>query len=210
MPNGYLGSPPKQLVKNEGVHTLSEVFDLQSKGHWDGSLKLITSASSDNSAQTLEFNNCFVGNHDVYLIQWKNFVPANDENMLYFRFKNASGEVSSGYEYAGFYNTATGGSGEDKSTSATYLRIMGGGGSSTGENANGHIYVYAPNGSERTFVSYSSSYVDQNALYQNIMGGGCNDAAEATPSCMFRCISSGGTLGNINTLNVSIYGVKEL
>ena len=41
MPNGYLGSPPKQLVKNEGVHTLSEVFDLQSKGHWDGSLKLI-------------------------------------------------------------------------------------------------------------------------------------------------------------------------
>ena len=130
--------------------------------------------------------------------------------MLYFRFKNASGEVTSGYEYAGFYNTATGGSGEDKSTSATYLRIMGGGGSSTGENANGHIYVYAPNGSERTFVSYSSSYVDQNALYQNIMGGGCNDAAEATPSCMFRCISSGGTLGNINTLNVSIYGVKEL
>ena len=58
MPNGYLGSPPKQLVKNEGLHTISEVFDLQSKGHWDGSLKLITSGSSDNSAQTLEFNDC--------------------------------------------------------------------------------------------------------------------------------------------------------
>jgi hypothetical protein len=27
---------------------------------------------------------------------------------------------------------------------------------------------------------------------------------------MFRSISSGGTLGNINTLDVSIYGVKQI
>jgi hypothetical protein len=27
---------------------------------------------------------------------------------------------------------------------------------------------------------------------------------------MFRNISSGGTLGNINTLDVSIYGVKKI
>ena len=206
----YIGTQPNNVKKNIGLYTPNDITALTKEGSWGGSSELITSGSSDNSAQTLEFNDCLVGNYDVYLIQWKNFVPANDENMLYFRLKNASGEITSGYQYAGFYNTATGGSGEDKSTSATYLRIMGGGGSSTGENANGHIYVYAPNGSERTFVSYSSSYVDQNALYQNIMGGGCNDAAEATPSCMFRCISSGGTLGNINTLNVSIYGVKEL
>ena len=206
----YIGTQPNNVKKNIGLYTPNDITALTKDGSWGGSSELITSGSSDNSAQTLEFNDCLVGNYDVYLIQWKNFVPANDENMLYFRLKNASGEITSGYQYAGFYNTATGGSGEDKSTSATYLRIMGGGGSSTGENANGHIYVYAPNGSERTFVSYSSSYVDQNALYQNIMGGGCNDAAEATPSCMFRCISSGGTLGNINTLNVSIYGVKEL
>ena len=213
MSYGYLGDTStkiKQVKKNDGLISASEAFDLQSKGHLGDSYNLITSGNADNSSQTLEFDDCFNDGYTLYLIQWKNFVPANDENMLYFRFKNASGEVTSGYEYAGFYNTATGGSGEDKSTSATYLRIMGGGGSSTGENANGHIYVYAPNGSERTFVSYSSSYVDQNALYQNIMGGGCNDTAEATPSCMFRCISSGGTLGNINTLNVSIYGVKEL
>ena len=210
MPNGYLGSPPKQLVKNEGVHTLSEVFDLQSKGHWDGSLDLITSGSSDNSAQTLEFNDCLVGNYDVYLIQWKNFVPANDENMLYFRLKNASGEITSGYQYAGFYNTATGGSGEDKSTSATYLRVMGGGGSNTGENANGHIYIYGASTSERTAVTYSTTYFDQNATYNSIMGGGVYDTAEVSTGVMFRSISSGGTLGNINTLDVSIYGVKKI
>ena len=210
MPNGYIGNPPKQLVKNEGVHTLSEVFDLQSKGHWDGSLKLITSGSSDNSAQTLEFNDCLVGNHDVYLIQWKNFVPANDENMLYFRLKNASGEITSGYQYANFYNTAATGSGENKSTSATYLRIMGGGGSSTGENANGHIYIYGADTSERTAVSYSSTFFDQNGTYTTIMGGGLYDTAEVSTGVMFRSISSGGTLGNINTLDVSIHGVKKI
>tara|TARA_R100000655_G_scaffold84589_2_gene124188 strand:+ start:281 stop:907 length:627 start_codon:yes stop_codon:yes gene_type:complete len=206
----YIGTQVNNVKKNSGIYTPNEILQLEKEGSWGGSSELITSNSSDNSAQTLEFNNCLVGEHDVYLIQWKNFVPANDENMLYFRLKNASGEISSGYQYAGFYNTATGGSGEDKSTSATYLRIMGGGGSSTGENANGHIYIYGASTSERTAVSYSSSYIDQNALYQNIMGGGVYDTAEVTTGVMFRSISSGGTLGNINTLDVSIYGIKKI
>jgi hypothetical protein len=206
----YIGTQVNNVKKNSGIYTPNEILQLEKEGSWGGSSELITSNSSDNSAQTLEFNNCLVGEHDVYLIQWKNFVPANDENMLYFRLKNASGEISSGYQYAGFYNTATGGSGEDKSTSATYLRIMGGGGSSTGENANGHIYIYGASTSERTAVTYSSSYIDQNALYQNIMGGGVYDTAEVTTGVMFRSISSGGTLGNINTLDVSIYGIKKI
>ena len=116
MSYGYLGDTStkiKQVKKNDGLISVSEAFDLESKGHWGGSLDLITSNSSDNSAQTLEFDNCLVGNHDVYLIQWKNFVPANDENMLYFRLKNASGEITSGYQYANFYNTAATGSGEN-------------------------------------------------------------------------------------------------
>ena len=206
----YIGTQINNVKQNSGIYTPNEILRLEKEGSWGGSTELITSGSSDNSAQTLEFDNCLVGNHDVYLIQWKNFVPANDENMLYFRLKNASGEISSGYQYAGFYNTATGGSGEDKSTSATYLRIMGGGGSSTGENANGHIYIYGASTAERTAVSYSSSYIDQNALYQNIMGGGVYDTAEVTTGVMFRSISSGGTLGNINTLDVSIYGIKKI
>ena len=206
----YIGTQPNNVKKNTGIFTPNEITALTKDGSWGGSTELITSNSADNSSQILAFDNCLVGEHDVYLIQWKNFVPANDENMLYFRLKNASGEVSSGYQYAGFYNTATGGSGEDKSTSATYLRIMGGGGSSTGENANGHIYIYGASTSERTAVSYSSSNIDQNALFQNIMGGGVYDTAEVTTGVMFRSISSGGTLGNINTLDVSIYGIKKI
>ena len=210
MPYGYLGTTPNQQKANSGVFSVEEALSLQKVGELGGTLQLITSNSSDNSAQTLEFNDCLVGNYDVYLIQWKNFVPANDENMLYFRLKNASGEISSGYERANFYNTSAGGSGESKSTSSSYLRIMGGGGSSTGENASGHIYIYGASTSERTAVSLSTSYIDQNGTYTSIMGGGVYDTAEVSTGVIFRSISSGGTLGNINTLDVSIYGVKKI
>ena len=213
MSYGYLGDTStkiKQVKKNDGILTPSDVLDLESKGHWGGSLDLITSGSSDNSAQTLEFNDCLVGNYDVYLVQWNNFVPANDENTLYFRLKNASGEITSGYQYANFYNTASGGSGQNETTSATYLRIMGGGGSGTGELANGHIYIYGASTSERTLATYSTTYIDQNATYNSIMGGGVYDTAEVSTGVMFRSISSGGTLGNISSLDVSIYGVKKI
>ena len=206
----YIGTQPNNVKKNIGLYSPNDITALTKDGSWGGSSELNTSGSSDNSAQTLEFNDCLVGNYDVYLIQWKNFVPANDENMLYFRLKNASGEISSGYERANFYNTAAGGSGEGKSTSSSYLRIMGGGGSSTGENASGHIYIYGASTSERTAVSLSTTYIDQNGTYTSIMGGGVYDTAEVSTGVMFRSISSGGTLGNINTLDVSIYGVKKI
>ena len=210
MPYGYLGTTPNQQKANSGVFSVEEALSLQKVGELGGTLQLITSNSSDNSAQTLEFNDCLVGNYDVYLIQWNNFVPANDENMLYFRLKNASGEILSGYERANFYNTASGGSGESKSTSSSYLRIMGGGGNGAGELANGHIYIYGASTSERTAVSLSTTYIDQNGTYTSIMGGGVYDTAEVSTGVMFRSISSGGTLGNINTLDVSIYGVKKI
>ena len=206
----YIGTQPNNVKKNIGLYTPNDITALTKDGSWGGSSELITSGSSDNSAQTLEFNDCLVGNHDVYLIQWKNFVPANDENMLYFRLKNASGEISSGYERANFYNTSAGGSGESKSTSSSYLRIMGGGGNGAGELANGHIYIYGASTSERTAVSLSTTYIDQNGTYTSIMGGGVYDTAEVSTGVMFRSISSGGTLGNINTLDVSIYGVKKI
>jgi hypothetical protein len=205
----YIGTQPNNVLKNTGLYNPNEILQLTKEGSWGGSTQLITSSSSDNSAQTLEFNDCFTERYDVYLIQWKDFVPANDENMLYFRLKNASGEITSGYQYA----VQQGGSSfsESKSTSATYLRVMGGGGSSTGENASGYIYVYSPtNASKYSFINLQTTFIDQNANYTMFFGGGVHPTAESVTGAMFRSISSGGTLGNINTLDVSIYGVKQI
>lgn len=206
----YIGTQPNDVKENTGVYTPSEILQLTKDGHWSGSYELIVTRSADNSAQTLEFDNCFTTKYGMYLIHWKDFVPANDENAIYFRFKNASGEVTSGYQYANFRNNASGGSGEEKSTSAGFIKVHGGGGTGTNESQQGHIFVYAPAGSDRTMASYSSTFVDQNALYNHEMGGGNSGTAEATPGFMFRSIASGGTLGNINSLDVSVYGVKSL
>ena len=206
----YIGTQPNDVKQNTGIYTPSNILELTKDGHWGGSYEHIVTGSADNSSQTLEFDNCFTAKYGLYLIHWKDFVPANDENTIYFRFKNASGEVSSGYQYANFYNNAAGSGGETKSTGATFLNIQGGGGSGTNESQQGHIFVYAPAGSDRTMASYSSTFVDQNAVYNHEMGGGNSGTAEATPGFMFRSISSGGTLGNINSLDVSVYGVKSL
>ena len=207
----YIGTQPNDVKKNTGLYTPSEILRLTKEGSWGGSLELIAQQSADNSAQTLDFTDCFTDRFDVYKIQWKDFVPANDENMLYFRLKNSSGEITSGYQYAVQQGNAGGSFSESKSTSATYLRIMGGGGSSTGENASGYIYVYNPtNSSKYTFITHQTTFIDQNANYTMFFGGGVHPTAESVTGTMFRSISSGGTLGNINTLDVSIYGIKQI
>ena len=211
MPYGYLGTTPNQQLNNSGVFSVEEALALKNVGELGGSTKLIKTLSADNSSQILSFDNIFGSIYNVYLIQWKDFAPANDENMLYFRLKNSSGEITSGYEYAVQEGNAGGTFSEGKSTSATYLRIMGGGGSSTGENASGYIYVYNPNDSSKyTFTTNQTTYVDQNANASMLFGGGVHPTAETITGFLFRSISSGGTLGNINTVDVSIYGVKQI
>ena len=214
MTYGYLGdtSSIKQSKKNAGILSVNEALILSSQGHLGDAYTLVASASADNSSQLLTFDDCFTSEYGSYYITWADYVPANDENLLYFRFKNASGEVDGGsaYQYCNFYLQHSGGSGEYKSTGANHIKIMGGAGTGTGEIAHGHINVYSPANSERTAASTSSVQYDQNAVMHTMFGGGMYDTAEAVTGCLFRSISSGGTLGNINTLDVNIYGIKHL
>ena len=51
MPYGYLGTTPNQQKANSGVFSVEEALSLQKVGELGGTLQLITSNSSDNSAQ---------------------------------------------------------------------------------------------------------------------------------------------------------------
>ena len=211
MPYGYLGTTPNQQILNSGVFSVEEALAVQNKGEWGGSLKLITSGSADNSSQTLDFSDCFTNKFNVYLIQWKDFRPQNDENFIHFRLKNASGEISSGYHRATQEGNVNGSFSEIKSTSSTYIRIMGGIGTSVGEQASGYIYIYNPNDSSKfTYTTNQSTYIDQNGVFSYIFGGAVHPTAETITGAVFRSISTGGTLGNINKLDVSIFGVKQI
>jgi len=213
MPYGYLGTAPNQIKKNSGVFSVSDINELKAEGSLGGSTQLIATQSAGNSAQTLDFSNCFTAEYEIYKIHWKNYVPTNDENTLRLRLKNSSGEITGGsaYSFAIQYLNSGGGEGENRSTGTDYLQIMGGGGSGTGENAEGDIYIYQPfDSSYYTYYTMNTTFVDQNATYNQFFGGGMYETADSVTGCVFRNISSGGTLGNINTCDISIYGMKEL
>ena len=207
----YIGTQPNDVKKNTGLYTPSEILQLTKDGSWGGSLQLITSNSADNSAQTLDFSDCFSSKFNVYLIQWKDFRPQNDENFIHFRLKNSSGEISSGYHRATQEGNVNGSFSEIKSTSSTYIRIMGGIGTSVGEQASGYIYIYNPNDSSKfTYITNQTTFIDQNGVFSYIFGGAVHPTAETITGAVFRSISTGGTLGNINKLDVSIFGVKQI
>ena len=48
----YIGTQPNNVKKNIGLYNPNEILQLEKDGHWGGSTELITSGSSDNSAQT--------------------------------------------------------------------------------------------------------------------------------------------------------------
>jgi hypothetical protein len=210
---GYIADtgPTQAYGSNNGVFDPADINDLIAENKWSGvgTLELIKTLSASNSSQTLEFDDVFSSTYNVYFITWSDYTPTNDENMPYFRLKNSSGEITSGYHYAVQEGNAGGTFSESNSTSATYLRIMGGGGSGTGENASGYIYVYNPNDSSKyTFTTNHTSYIDQNANPSMLFGSGVRPTADNVTGFMFRNISSGGTLGNINTLDISLYGIR--
>ena len=203
-------SPPSDYISN----MTANVYEDTVIPAGDDAHQIYDTYTNDN-IRTLTWDKSSGSDQQMLPFIIKFFTGSTDPNDYFYNpykldLKNASGEISSGYERANFYNTSAGGSGESKSTSSSYLRIMGGGGNGAGELANGHIYIYGASTSERTAVALSTSYIDQNGTYTSIMGGGVYDTAEVSTGVMFRSISSGGTLGNINTLDVSIYGVKKI
>ena len=79
MPNGYIGNPPKQVVRNDGVHTLSEIVDLKSKGHWGGSMELIESQTVSGVSSVI-FDEIQEAKYDVHFLQITNFQQDQADN----------------------------------------------------------------------------------------------------------------------------------
>ena len=55
MPYGYLGNAPNQIKNNSGVFTVSDINELEAKGHWGGSLELIQSQTISGDVAQVDF-----------------------------------------------------------------------------------------------------------------------------------------------------------
>ncbi len=88
MSYGYIGDTStsiKQQVKNTGVLSVSNVLDLEGKGHLGGSLELIEEQTVSGVA-TVNFTNLKGNIYDAHFLTIENFTPVNDNVLLSIRF----------------------------------------------------------------------------------------------------------------------------
>tara|TARA_R100001082_G_C4362238_1_gene159953 strand:+ start:31 stop:657 length:627 start_codon:yes stop_codon:yes gene_type:complete len=205
MPNGYIGSPPKQVVKNNGVHTISEVFDLQSKGHWGGSLELIQSQSSGTSS-TLEFTSIKETKYRQHILHIEDYLPSVDNRHLGLRMMvSGSADTDSDYEYATQQQSASTGA-EVKSTGDSKIWLAYGIASDSDRGLNGYIRIYMA-GDSSVYTSMTSAFThfnkDDNLRHEWSSGFYRQNAVVDG----FHFMTSGD---NLATGTFSLYGVKDI
>lgn len=145
---GYIGDTStsvKQQVKNKGILTTQESFDLERQGFLGGSLELIQSQTF-SSTQTIDFSSIQGTKYDVMVAQLIDVQTNGGNDNIDMRFfEGGVLESASVYSYAlqfGYPST----SGETKSTSADRMVIAP---NQNSENTDGYIYFYNLNNSSK-------------------------------------------------------------
>ena len=168
-----------------------------------GKLELIETQEITSSTATMDFTN--LGNYDVHLLQYSNFTGVNDSNLA-MRLSNNGGSsyISSGYQYAQWYGSASGTGGESKSTSYAQMGFFSTNANSSG-NSSAYVYLYnLKNSSKYSFHTYQSTNLQTSSTYYFHIGSAVLPTAETHNAIRLFVVS-----GNINTLTASLYGIAE-
>ncbi|BAQ84722.1 hypothetical protein [uncultured Mediterranean phage uvMED] len=207
---GYIGDTPtkvNQKVKNTGILSISEAFDLERQGHLGGSLKLI--ADSDfSSSSGVEFTSIKEDVYDVHLVQLNEIFTSSssgypDACQIRLRVSDDGGSNfksgASDYRYAFDFVKTDGSTGERPDTANTDMLISGRG--TTTHPVNGYSYLYnLGNSSKYSFQTMQNSLGSDT----EIMFGG-NLYPTASTINAIKIFATGFTI----TGNIKLYGVKQ-
>jgi len=169
---GYIGDTStsvKQQVKNKGILTTQESFDLERQGFLGGSLELISEQTTSGS-QNYNFTSIKENKYDVHLLIIDGYTSPNGSQDFGFRlYESGVLETASVYQYAIQRMGVNGTFLEQKSTGDTFIWC-----DNTGsENWQQYLYAYfynLGNSSKYSFCSY------QRTTRRNTTGGSYNDA----------------------------------
>ena len=209
---GYLGDTStkiKQQVKNQGVISIAESYELEKLGHLGGSLELIQSQTASSSS-SLDFTN--LGNFDVHLFTGRNINMSANNQFFRARLSNDGGSSyeNSNYDQAGMRMLASTTPYETQSTTDTFfghtLTDNSGGYSSSADNGNFYMYCYnLLNSSKYSYsTSHSIGLEQSSSTVSTMFGGGVYHVAETVNAVRFLNASSGTFSGVIK-----LYGVKQ-
>ena len=206
---GYLGDTStkiKQQVKNQGVISISEAYELEKAGHLGGSLELIESQTV-SGVSSVNFTNIKGGKYDVHLLQLLNISTSDDNEEIQIRLSNDSRSTyeSSGYHDARDQGNAGGSFNQLKSTSADAITIANAIGNATNEKGHSYCYLYSLNNSSKfSFTTTHSVLLNNTSVFNFDYGIGVYPVAETINAIQVLLDDSSNITGTIK-----LFGVKQ-
>tara|TARA_Y100000004_G_scaffold194982_1_gene260902 strand:+ start:809 stop:1438 length:630 start_codon:yes stop_codon:yes gene_type:complete len=206
---GYIGDTStsvKQQVKNKGILTTQESFDLERQGFLGGSLELIQEQTV-SGVSSVNFTNIKGAKFDVHFLQLLNISTSDDNEEIQIRFSNDSGSSyeASGYHSARDQGNASGSFNQLKSTSADAITIANAIGNATNEKGHSYCYLYSLNNSSKfSFTTTHSVLVNNTTVFNFDYGIGVYPVAETINAIQVLLDDSSNITGTIK-----LFGVKE-
>ena len=204
---GYIGgSTINQKVKNDGILSVNDAHDLQTKGHLGGSLQRITEASFTSSSLIAVTNTAHLA-YDVHYLKINFGQGSTHDVTTFIDFSTDGGSSYEGadYDYGYQYGQSNNSSSGTTST-GTYGIILGQSLNSYDRNYYVGAYIYNMGVSSKStsvsvlgFGSRSGS-----ETYRYMYGGGQSDTSAVHNA--FKIIPNTGNL----TGSYQLYGVKEV
>jgi hypothetical protein len=212
---GYLGDTStkiKQQVKNQGVISISEAYELEKAGHLSGSLELIEEQNYSSTVTAIDFTSIKGNIYDVHLLQVLNFksVSSNNAPVGIQFFESGTIESASVYRY-GLYKNSTSSATVDTSTSSSIIKTCttatGGG---VGKPYNFYAYLYKLNDSSASsFVTSHGfghdAFAGAGTVMNTHFGGGMLPQQSTVDG--IRITTS--TAVDLASFNIKLYGIKQ-
>ena len=209
---GYIGDTStsvKQQVKNKGILTTQESFDLERQGFLGGSLELIQSQSITSSTAQIDFTSIKEDIYDVHFFTYQNYTPATDGARLIMQFfESGTLEDAAVYHTAGDQIRSNGSTNQLKSTGVGHIRMgVNVANDDTNQSNNGYVYIYsAGNSNKYTFTTgHHTGQYYQDGTHTTEYGGAVLPQTTTVDGFRLTSFSS----GNIEKLEAKLYGIKQ-
>ena len=200
---GYIGDTStsvKQQVKNKGILTTQESFDLERQGFLGGTLELIQSQTI-SSGSTMSFTSIKETEYDVHLLQAKNCESSSANTSISVRLSNDGGssyEAGTNYQIALEYISTNGSRGEVGSTGTSYMEFLS---DTANENRSGYMYLFNLGSSSK----FSYSTFQQMMTGTMTFGGSVYDTAETINAIQVLTTNTNAWTGTIE-----LFGIKQI
>ena len=203
MPYGYLGTAPNQIKNNSGVFSVSDINELEAKGHFGGSLELIQSQTA-SSASAINFTD--LGNYEVHCLTLDNFqCTTTTTRYISCRLSNDGGssyESTNKYDRAWFRIDTGGSSSEIRNTEQTEMSNFF---SIDSNNRTSQSVIYFYNLLDSAKYSFVTFHSFNSVGDHTYFGGFSYEVAETINA--FSLFPDGDAIA---TGNAKLYGLKEI